>query len=61
MYDDMTVMQLQNEIAKMQQEISLRLCGDLMVPVTLPVCNCGSHKRGESTGGWYCPAHGTQW
>jgi len=23
-------------------------------------CNCGQHKTGESTGGWYCPSHGQQ-
>ena len=60
MYEDMTVMQLQAEIAKMQSEIFRRLCGDPMTPVTLPLCNCGSHRRGERTGGWYCPAHGNQ-
>ena len=21
-------------------------------------CNCGEHKHGESTGGWFCPVHG---
>ena len=27
----------------------------------VPVCCvCGHHKRGESTGGWYCPLHGRQ-
>ena len=26
----------------------------------LPVCNCGNHKRYESTGGWFCPVHGHQ-
>lgn len=51
MYEDMTVAQLQAEIAKMQAEISLRLCGDPRGSVMLPVCNCGSYKRGESTGG----------
>jgi hypothetical protein len=61
MYEDMTVTQLQAEIAKMQSEISHRLCGDPRVSVTLPVCNCGSHKRGERTGGWSCPMHGNQW
>ena len=60
MYEDMTVTQLQAEIARMQSEISLRLCGDPMVPVTIPLCNCGSHRCGERTGGWYCPAHGNQ-
>ena len=24
------------------------------------MCNCGSHRRGELTGGWYCPIHGQQ-
>ena len=21
-------------------------------------CNCGDHKTGEQTWGWYCPVHG---
>lgn len=21
-------------------------------------CNCGDHKHGELTGGWFCPVHG---
>ena len=24
------------------------------------MCNCGSHRSGELTGGWYCPVHGQQ-
>jgi hypothetical protein len=28
--------------------------------VLAPICNCGLHHRGESTCGWYCPAHGQQ-
>ena len=23
-------------------------------------CNCHQHRIGESSGGWYCPAHGQQ-
>ena len=25
---------------------------------TITTCTCGSHRRGESTGGWCCPVHG---
>ena len=25
---------------------------------TAKLCNCGDHKHGEGTGGWYCPVHG---
>lgn len=27
---------------------------------SVSVCNCDHHRRGESSGGWYCPAHGQQ-
>ena len=28
-------------------------------PAGIP-CVCGQFKRGETTGGWYCPVHGQQ-
>ena len=31
-----------------------------VVIIPSPECVCFQHKSGESTGGWWCPAHGQQ-
>lgn len=62
----MTNGELQMEIYNLQQLLIRRVYGDPSQGVSLTVsgwhsmCNCHQHKRGGSTGGWYCNAHGQQ-
>lgn len=62
----MTNDELRAEIGRLQQELIRRVCGDPIGGVGMRVtswtteCNCALHKRGESSGGWYCQAHGQQ-
>ena len=53
------LLELRNSIAGARNEM---LTGkvEIQIPGTSDtnLCNCGNHKTGESTGGWYCPVHG---
>ena len=52
------LLELRNSIAQARNKL---ITGQTYYPAQgnqTVICNCDSHKTGESTGGWFCPVHG---
>lgn len=49
----------EQELAEWRQRFDLLLTNRLAT-TSVSACNCSQHRPGETTGGWFCPAHGQE-